>query len=155
MRPNQSPRQGHRHGGGGTGARLPQPQPVQYFRGDALDPALVDEEAHEWAQKIRALKSTQLRRFFDEVRAIERQYELEANKLGSQSAAFDAVRPRFKMLKARAAYAKGRLQRQMPDEFLQFMVNHTHAVTTAREFEAFVKHFEAVVAFHKFLAPER
>ena len=146
--------QGNR-GGGRGGDTLPRPQPVTYFRNDNLDPALVDEVAQDWAERIKSLKPTQLRRFFDEVRAIERQFELEAQKKGDREAAFAAVRPRFKMLKARAAYAKGRLGRNMPDDFLQFMVNHTHAVQTARDFDAFLKHFEAVVAFHKYLSPER
>lgn len=141
--------------GGGRRAEIPAPQQVRYFDGENLDPKMVDEQAQEWAQRIRELKPTQLRRFFDEVKAIERQLDLEAQQSGDREAAFAAVRPRFKMLKARAAYAKGRLGRSMPDDFLQFMVNHTHAVQTAKDFDAFVKHFEAVVAFHKYLSPER
>ena len=149
----QSPR--HRGGAPRAEARLPSPGTVRYFDGDHLDAALVDEKAQEWAARIRHLSPTQLRRFFDEVRAIERQYDLAVNRGADRDAAFAAVRPRFKMLKARAAYAKGRPGSNVPDDFLQFMVDHTHAVSTARDFKAFVKHFEAVVAFHKFLSPGR
>ncbi|HHB12649.1 MAG TPA: type III-A CRISPR-associated protein Csm2 [Chromatiales bacterium] len=143
------------HGGNRVGPGIPNPRPVRYYTDDGrLDPALVDELAQKRAEEFRALKSTQLRRFFDEVQAIRRQWELEAGKGKDPDEAFSEVRARFAMLKARGVYAKGRMRREIPDAFVQFLVDHVHAVKTARDFQAFLRHFEAVVAFHKYLARE-
>ncbi len=136
-------------------ARVPTPRPVRYYTDDGrLDPALVDELAQQRAEEFRTLKSTQMRRFFDEVQAIRRQWELEAGKGRDPEDAFSEVRARFAMLKARGLYAKGRMPREIPDAFVQFLVDHVHAVKTARDFQAFLRHFEAVVAFHRYLARE-
>ncbi len=142
------------HGGPGRGNAVPQPRTVTYFDGDHIRPALVDREAQDWAEKISGLKSTQLRRFFDEVKAIQRQIELAVGGGAEHDEAFRRVRPRFAMLKAKVLYAKGRLGNHFPDAFVQFFVDHTHAAKTYRDFSAFVQHFEAVVGFHKFLAKE-
>ena len=59
------------------------------------------------------------------------------------------------MLKAKAVYANGRDRgHTFPNEMLQFVVSHVHGVKTARDFDAFCRHFQAVVAFHKFYAPK-
>ncbi|MEW6488319.1 MAG: type III-A CRISPR-associated protein Csm2 [Thermodesulfobacteriota bacterium] len=135
--------------------QLPTPQKVNYFsRAGVMDDALVDVKAQEWAERIRDLKSTQMRRFFGEVKAIERQVDLAVGQGAEREAAFGAQRARFAMLKAKVLYAKGRLKRDMPDGFVQFVVDHTHSVHSHDEFKAFVKHFEAVVGFHKFFAKD-
>ena len=48
----------------------------------------------------------------------------------------------------RAVYAYGAKQsKTMLRPLLQFFIDHVAAVNNAREFEAFCKHFQAVVAF--------
>jgi CRISPR-associated protein Csm2 len=94
-------------------------------------------------------------RFFDTVKAIERQIELRKGQNEPADKAFLAVRSQFAMLKAQVAYAKGRLKGKMPDAFVQFIVDHVHSVGGSVEtFKDFVRHFEAVVAFHKYYGKE-
>ncbi len=139
--------------------RLPDPQPVKYFVDEngvnaRLDPDLLDKTAEEWAKKFDQLSASQLRRFYEHVLGLQRQLELESRD-GDREASFDRLRADFKMLKAKAAYAYKRQGAKIPRDFLQFVVNHVKAVNTARDFEAFAKHFQAVVAFHKFYEKEK
>ncbi len=148
--PNGRHRGGHSGNRGGPG--IPKPRPVRYYTDDGhLDPALVDELAQQRAEEFQKLNSTQLRRFYGEVQSIRRQLELEIEKNKDPDAAFSEVRARFLMLKARGLYAKKRMK-ELPDAFVQFLVDHVHAVKTAKDFQAFFRHFEAVVAFHRYLA---
>jgi CRISPR-associated protein Csm2 len=133
--------------------QLPTPQPVHYFTGGNLDPALLDKDAEQWAKKLKQLSSSQLRRFYEHVLGLDRRLNLESQH-GDREQAFSRLRAEFKMLKAKAAYAFKRHGAKVPPEFLQFIINHVNAVNTVREFDAFTKHFQAVVAFHKFYAEE-
>ncbi len=60
--------------------------------------------------------------------------------------------PWFEMLKAKASYAYGRDKKDELYQLLTFFTHHTKAVKDAKDFEAFVQYFEAVVAYHKFFA---
>jgi CRISPR-associated protein Csm2 len=135
--------------------QLPQPQRVQYFDSEGrLRPALVDEEAEEWARKFAGIKASQLRRFYETVLSLKRRLELAAE---SGDAGFDRLRAEFKMLRAKAVYTQGRAasrDRVAFTNLLQFFTNHTAAVRDARDFAAFCQHFQAVMAFHKFYAPK-
>jgi CRISPR-associated protein Csm2 len=55
------------------------------------------------------------------------------------------------MLKSRVVYAAGRLGKDMPGAFVQFVINHVAWVESVEDFEAFLSHFEAVVGFHRYL----
>ncbi|MCZ2152997.1 MAG: type III-A CRISPR-associated protein Csm2 [Bryobacterales bacterium] len=155
-RPGGAPR------GGGTSQyqrqalALPQPRPVRYFTNDGnLNPNLLEAEAEKVAKGLEKMKASQLRRFYDAVVALRRRLDLEsAPGAEARERSFEALRAEFKMLKARAVYANGRDRgRTFPDEMLQFVIDHVHAVKTARDFDAFYRHFQAVVAFHKYYAP--
>lgn len=143
---------GPRPGGAQSPPRIPPPHLVKYFRSPGeLDSELLDGKAEEWAEKLSGVSTTQLRRFYGDVLALKKRLQLEAEQPGRQEKdrAFEKLRADFKMLKAKAVYAHGRDKKQFPEEFLQFFVDHVHSVTNAADFEAFCKHFEAVVAFHK------
>ncbi|MCS6952950.1 MAG: type III-A CRISPR-associated protein Csm2 [Bryobacteraceae bacterium] len=112
---------------------------------------LLDREAEEIARELSDLAKSQLRRFYDHVQALDRRLKLEAST-GDARAAFARLRPQLLMLKAKAVYAHGR--GTVPFPLLQFIVNHTTAVKSAQDFEAFRRHFEAVVAFHGFYGKE-
>jgi len=141
-----------------TGKALPPPRPVKYFEADgSLAAELLDSAAEKQARSLQNVTTTQLRRFYEDVLALDRRLQVESEGAGQEKReeVFKRMRAEFKMLKAKAAYAHGREAKQFPREFLQFFIDHVHAVNTAREFDAFCKHFQAVVAFHKFFGKNR
>lgn len=154
-RPSREPR--------GSGAppapkRLPAPRSVTYFQEGHLADDLMDRQAEEAARALRELSTTQLRRFYEDVLTLRERLRAAIGPRQEDSrkeAEFARLRADFKMLKAKAAYAHGRSPRTFPREFLQFFVDHVSAVNSANEFEAFCKHFQAVVAFHKFYGEAR
>jgi len=145
--------------GGGPQAppRIPAPPLVKYFRSSGeLDPELLDGKAEQWAKELAKVSSSQLRRFYEDVLALEKRLQVEAKGPGrrERDESFDRLRADFKMLKAKAVYAHGKNKSQFPEAFLQFFVDHVHSVDTSEKFKAFRKHFEAVVAFHKVYAKD-
>ncbi len=135
------------------------PQSVAYFGADGqIRLELLDGEARAFAQKLAGkINKTQLRRYYNEVVHLQRRLDLMAEQIQGpdpRQEAFDRLRAEFVMLKAKAHYANGRSRRVFPDELLQFFVNHTHAVKNVRDFDAFCRHFQAVVAFHEYYGKE-
>lgn len=153
--PKPGPQSGRANpgGGGSPGPHPLNPQAVQYYTPDgAIRPELLDAEADNFAQelvKTKKLTTTQLRRYYNEVINLQRRLD-EMTAGGSREQAFERLRADFKLLKAKAYYAYGRNKEIFPKELLQFFVNHTHAVRTVRDFDAFCRHFQAVVGFHKY-----
>ena len=153
--PGYSGQQGQ--GGGPPTAGDPTREKVNYWDGDRLSQKLVDEEAEQWAQKLKGVAASQLRRFYEHVLSLERRLDMEAERSGPgrREEIFGRLLPEFKMLKAKAYYAharaKGREKEKM-EGLRQFFIIHVAAVQRLRDFEAFTKHFQAVVAFHKFFA---
>lgn len=131
---------------------LPPPRPIVYFWNGKMNTELMDEKAEETAQELREVSSTQLRRFYDDVLTLRQRLKAEQgqNPSADENEVFAELRADFKMLKAKAVYARGRNKNTFPMEFLQFFIDHVTAVKNARDFEAFCKHFQAVVAFHRF-----
>lgn len=135
--------------------RIPDPQPVAYLEDGKVNAKLYDEDAEHWARQFREIATTQLRRFYEHVLTLRRTAEMEReqNPDLNEEAVFERIRPEFKMMKAKAAYTAGRADfREKPKymALLQFCVNHAHSVKTMKDFEIFCRHFESVVAFHKF-----
>lgn len=125
---------------------LPRPEKVVYLENDRLRSQLVDEEAEKWAKQLNEVAPSQLRRFYEHVLSLKRR--LDENNEKEREEAFRGLRPEFKLLKAKAVYMAGRKRELEP--LLQFFINHTSSVEDVRQFDAFCKHFEAVVAFHKY-----
>jgi CRISPR-associated protein Csm2 len=139
--------------------RIPEPKAQCYFEADGktLRAALVDGEAEQFAQKISEVPPTRLRRFYEDVLSLRSRLEAQTCN-GERTRVFQGLLPEFKMLKAKAAYTSGRLGRRERESFaplLGFFVNHTHSVKSVEEFDAFYKHFQAIVAFHKFYGKEK
>lgn len=143
-----------RHGGGGGSPQLPTPEPMRYFKDaqkQVLDDSLVDAKAIEWARSFERLKSTQMRRFYDDLKAIERKVQL-GKDLQEQQGNFERERALITMFKAKAVYAEKR--GVSPRAFTEFIFNHMASIKDLNDFRAFIKVFEAVVAFHRFYAKD-
>jgi len=82
------------------------------------------------------INRSQIRSFYDTVLQISYQSEDDEQKIALQLA----------YLRAKTAYK--RAQRHITKEFEQFIEACTKAIRSARDFEAFVRFFEAVYAYH-------
>lgn len=131
---------------------LPQAATVHYFVNQNLNIRLVDEDAEKWARDFSRIPTSQLRRFYEHVLGLRRRLDVESEQGAAREQTFERLRAEFKMLRAKAAYTFGRAESQKKDSYrslLQFFTDHTAAVKTVKDFEAFCQHFQAVVAFHK------
>lgn len=119
---------------------------VAYYANDALDSAWVDKKAREAAESFfldrrNPIKSSQLRRFYGDVKSLERQWLVR----GGDEAAFAVILPMIKLLKAKSAYAFQR--KVVPQSFRDWLWSHVDSIRESRDFKAFLLHFEAVVGF--------
>lgn len=129
------------------------PYDVPYYVNGKLNPDLVDTVAHTVAKTLgEKIRSSQIRRFYDDVIRLRQRLRQQASKVGSEEKAFEQLLADWKMLKAKVTYANARDNRTCPKEFKDFLVRHVDRVNTARDFEAFYQHFQAVIAFHKVYA---
>ncbi len=145
----------------GIEERLRSPEKVAYFADAerrAIRPELLDGNAHEIAKRMCDIPASQLRRFFGSVMELKRRLEVDG-KLRRNS---EVIQAEMAFLKASAAYAAKRLNYDQdkgwqgdPLELVSFAARHRNSVDDARDFEAFARHFEAVIAFHKLYAKER
>lgn len=119
---------------------------------------LLNEEAREFAKSFvplrfnrrknkeeptdDAIKNSQLRRFFGEFKSLQRQLE---QRQGDQEEKFLSIRPLIKMANAKVAYAKAR--KVVPDAFAGWLKEHVLSIETAKDFGAFMYHFEAIIGF--------
>jgi CRISPR-associated protein Csm2 len=83
------------------------------------------------------LKSSQLRKFYMEVKSLERKVEAEG---------FEKIKPLIKMLKVKVNYQRGR--GLVPPKFVEFITKCVDNVNDREDFKAFVMHFEAVVGYY-------
>ena len=143
------------YGGQTPTPQLPVPKPLTYFSDPEkkrLKPELLDDQARKNAEDFKDLKATQMRRFYDDIKAIERKI-MAGKDLQEQQANFERDRALIVMFKAKAVYAEKR--KVAPRAFTQFIFDHVASINDIKDFKGFLKVFEAVVAFHKFFSPER
>ena len=122
---------------------------VSYYTDkDTLDPGWVDAFAQKAARsffevkdKETAIKSSQLRKFYADVKTLERQWQAS----GADEAAFGRILPMIKLLKAKSDYAHKR--KVVPSNFKDWLWKHVDSINAPRDFKAFLLHFEAVVGF--------
>lgn len=135
---------------------------MSYFdaTGEHIRPELLNEEAQQAANQFvpthggrpnqrDSIKNSQLRRFFNEFKNLERQLH---NTQGDVEEAFKGIKPLVKMANAKVEYAKARSV--VPPAFVDWLKKNVLAIETARDFEAFLLHFEAVVGFCYGLNPK-
>ncbi len=117
------------------------------FWGDAnrksLRPELLDQEAQERARELHAVPPSQLRRFYGTIIAFKQRLRIDKTVNDGE------VRAQLAYTKASAAYAGARKQ---PEALVKFFVEAANSVNTRDDFDAFARHFEAVVAYHKVFA---
>ena len=143
-------------------------KPIQWLEGEHFRADLFDQEAlaeagkwiytkeelnkQKWSRNRPGdgkLTRTQLRRYYQEIKHLERRYlSLKSDRSEeSQQKAWDATLPLLKMVKAKVAY-DSRDSEKLPKEFSAFIRRCVDSVRGPRDFEAFVKHFEAVVGYY-------
>ncbi|MEA1932891.1 MAG: type III-A CRISPR-associated protein Csm2 [Thermodesulfobacteriota bacterium] len=117
-----------------------------------LDPFLFSQIADDWAVKISKEgqrerdknKSTQLRRFFDEIIRLNTQAQ-------AQDADWNIIFPHVHMVVAKAAYAKGR--NLVTDSFVSLMRDGISQVNTKEDLRVFTNFFESFMGFYKMHRP--
>lgn len=110
---------------------------------------LAEKQAREFSEK--PLSSSQLRRYFGEIKDLYRQWESRcAGHEGEPDFAKNEyvthIEPRFKMLRSKVFYAK-KDKGKIPLQFADFLTECIKKVSNEKDFRKFVLHFEAVVGF--------
>jgi len=125
---------------------------VQYYEEkneqSVLRASLLDSEARKKAESLKkgGMTSAQLRRFYGEVKNLEKKAtDNETGEISEQK--FLTVLPMVKMMKSKVAYANNPSNKKVPDEFREWMDEHLDSIESHRDFRAFLLHFEAVVGF--------
>ena len=101
---------------------------------------LLNEDAEKRAREFKAstLTLTQLRKFYNEFKGLEKRVSAKG---------FESVLPLIKMVRSRAFYASNRKNNKIPESFKDFLIKNVKAINEKRDFDAFLLHFEAVVGF--------
>ena len=112
---------------------------------DRIDPDLFDRTAREAARRVADCrreqnKSTQLRRFYDELVMWEEKVRQAPDK-------FEEYLPFIRMLKAKVAYAEGR--KLVDHAFVDLMDQTIDFVKTADDLRVAKLFFEAFLGFYK------
>ena len=133
------------------GARQPPQLPSGYLQSGYFDangnlwPELIQQWPEEIAQtfKQQGLSSTQLRRFFNKARALEKELDMKN---------FQRLKEDILTLKPIAAASVGR--KTAPETFKQFIDRNINLVVSSSEPDAFTRgfltHFQSVVAYLKY-----
>jgi len=114
------------------------------------------------ADRNRSLTSSQLRKFFGEVKRLHMKYNIlltsikknEKNKDNIvKKNAFKEIETMLALIVANARYTYSR--GKIPKGFYEFLETEIKAIDNAEKFEDFVKYFEAVVGHYYFIAKEK
>ena len=112
-----------------------------YFKGDKLDPVYLDQYARkiatDFGNSSPRLTKSQMRGFFGDVKRVETRFRATED--------LDMAKERLLQLKA-MAHERWR-KNKVPSEFRRFIEKNVDSVVDGMAFGAFVKHFEAVVAY--------
>ena len=110
------------------------------------NPALFDEVAEQEAEKLSRLNlpSSQFRKFFGELRALE----ARIRSLGDDDAAVQVVRPYLKLLLAKVHYqTRDRKKAEAYKELERFLRLLFEQVETRRDFDVMMDAVQAVMAY--------
>jgi CRISPR-associated protein Csm2 len=126
---------------------------MSYFDGENIRKELLSSEAEGAAKQFVAgsgsvekpITTAQLRKFYNEFKGLEKKLQFRAKTPDLEETAFKGVLPLVKMVKSKVAYASG--GNKVPRSFADWLNQHVESINSAREFKAFLLHFEAVVGF--------
>jgi len=130
---------------------------MSYFDGENIRKELLSSEAEEAAKRFlvkndrgfldqrNSITSAQLRKFYNEFKGLEKKLQFKAKNPELEESAFKGVLPLVKMVKSKVAYASG--GNKVPRAFADWLNRNVDTIDSAREFKAFLLHFEAVVGF--------
>ncbi len=129
-------------------SKLPE---IKFWKDEAkgiVNPELFSEVANKWAEQIKTSgknnrdrnKSSQLRKFYDEVLLFHGRVKSEEE--------FQKMLPYIKILNAKAYYAEGR--RLITKDFREFIQKSLSQINNKKDFDVFVKFFEAFMGFYKY-----
>jgi CRISPR type III-A-associated protein Csm2 len=121
-----------------------------------FDPSKPDKELFDGLAEQQAdmleINSSQLRRFFGEIKDLYRQFNAqvagEAEESKKEQVYKQRIEPRFKMVRSKVAYAsRPGGQAKVSAEFARFLQDGIKKVADHKQFVRFVMHLEAVVGF--------
>lgn len=126
---------------------------MNYFDGEHIRKELVSSEAEDAAKRFvtrnerqkHPITSAQLRKFYNEFKGLEKKLQFRAKTADVEESAFRGILPLVKMVKSKVAYASG--GNKVPRSFADWLNANVDAINSARDFRAFLLHFEAVVGF--------
>lgn len=150
-RPQQ---QSHQRGNGDDGMRdikeaLEDKGKIIWFTPDnkqGLRPQLLGSEAEACAKNMKEIKKSQIRRFYAPVVAFRQRLNID-EKISDLE-----VQAQVQLMRANAAYAGARKQ---PIELVRFFTKVASSVANREDYDAFARHFECVIAFHRVFCEEK
>ena len=135
-----------------------------YNEKGAVKPELFSSTAEQVAKNLVRKKSqkltgrgdfeignTQMRRFFDDIKAIQRYLFQFQEKEREEH--FRQKLPQIMMMKAKVTYARGR--DAVTDEFKNFIEENISSIKSLQDFNVFCKFFEAVYGYFYFHTPKK
>lgn len=116
------------------------------------DTELFDTLAEQQADMLSEINSSQLRRFFGELKDLFRQWRSSSATLKNDQEREDHYKrqyePRFKMIRSKVSYAtRAGGQSKLDEKFAKLFMVGISRVNSWKDFERFVTHVEAVVGF--------
>jgi CRISPR-associated protein Csm2 len=124
-----------------------------YYENGALRPELLDTHAKSLGEDFARkdgykVKSTQMRRFYGDVKELESRVERDAADIfeSAETQKLAKYLALIRMLKSKAAYAAGR--ETVSRAFESFIVKSVDQIKMPKDFRAFVLFFEAIVGYY-------
>jgi CRISPR-associated protein Csm2 len=111
---------------------------------------LFDTLAETQAEQLEKINSSQLRRFFGEIKDLYRRFNaLTAGKNDQEKKDIyrTHIEPLFKMVRSKVSYATRAGQSKVPRSFAEFLEGGIAKVQNHEDYRRFVLHLEAVVGF--------
>lgn len=129
----------------------PPPRPTLTFDPDKPERELFDDLAEQQARALPDINSSQLRRFFGELKDLYRRFE-QARRTSperdEQELFASEIEPLFRMVRSKVAYAAGRPRHVALDRsYQEWFDSCIRKVRDARDFRRYILHLEAVVGF--------
>jgi CRISPR type III-A-associated protein Csm2 len=127
------------------------PSLIVYFDPDKPERELFDTLAEQQAKVLPIINSSQLRRFFGELKELYRRFEQSRRTSpdrDEQALFAEEIEPLFRMVRSKVAYAAGRPKHVALDRsYQEWFDSCIRKVRDVRDFRRYILHLEAVVGF--------